>query len=305
MAKTIKEERLRWVRPIVRKKIRLADAALICPYSKRSLERWIAAYRKGGIFALEPKSTRPRTNPKETPIHIKEKIISKRKELKKCALKLKWELEKEGIKLNERTIGKILKNEKLTRRYRLRRIKYKYIRQELKPGEIIEIDVKYVPQKVKNKRYFQYTAIDCASRWRYLKIYEEESTYHSLNFLGEVQERFPYQIQAIKTDNHSIFTNWSSGYPKSTDPLRPRLHPLDIYCQKNNIIHYLIDPGHPAQNGMVERSHRSDQESFYDHVKIRSIENLKYKLRLWNMSYNNLEHCSLGGRTPNEMLASY
>jgi len=43
MSKTIKEERLRWVLPIVRKNIKLADAAKVCPYGKRSLERWVAA----------------------------------------------------------------------------------------------------------------------------------------------------------------------------------------------------------------------------------------------------------------------
>jgi hypothetical protein len=42
MAKTIKEERLRWVLPIVRGEIRLVDVAKVCPHSKRSLERWVA-----------------------------------------------------------------------------------------------------------------------------------------------------------------------------------------------------------------------------------------------------------------------
>jgi len=45
---------------------------------------------------LENKSRRPKTNPRETPIRMKERIIELRKETKKCALKLKWCLEKEG-----------------------------------------------------------------------------------------------------------------------------------------------------------------------------------------------------------------
>jgi len=32
----------------------------------------------------------------------------------------------------------------------------------LTPGELVEIDIKYVPNLVKNKRYYQFTAIDCA-----------------------------------------------------------------------------------------------------------------------------------------------
>jgi len=74
MPKNIKEERLRWVKPIYYKEIKLVDVAKICPYSKRSLERWLAAYRKYGEKGLEPKSTRPKSNLRETPIRTKERI---------------------------------------------------------------------------------------------------------------------------------------------------------------------------------------------------------------------------------------
>jgi len=91
------------------KEIRLAEAAKVCPYSKRSLERWLAVYKKGGEDALEPKSTEPKTQPRETPIWIKERVIKTRKETKKCAMKIYWQLKKEGLILDARTIGKILK----------------------------------------------------------------------------------------------------------------------------------------------------------------------------------------------------
>jgi hypothetical protein len=72
MATTIKEERLRWVLPIINKEIKLKDVAKVCPHGKRSLERWVALYKKGGEVALEPKSTEPKTQPFETPIWKKE-----------------------------------------------------------------------------------------------------------------------------------------------------------------------------------------------------------------------------------------
>ena len=56
MAKTIKEERLRWVLPIVSKEIKLSLDTRVCPYGKRSLERWVAAYRLACEAALEPKT---------------------------------------------------------------------------------------------------------------------------------------------------------------------------------------------------------------------------------------------------------
>ena len=38
------------------------------------------------------------------------------------------------------------------------------------------------------------------------------------------------------------------------------LHAPDRFCGDNNIVHYLIDPGKPAQNRIVAQSHR---ESIY------------------------------------------
>ena len=305
MAKTIKEERLRWVLPIVHKEIKLIDAAKVCPYSTRSLERWVTTYKKGGVRALEPKSTARKTQENETPIRIKEHIIELRKQTKKCALKLHWQMEKEGLVVPARTIGEILKREGLVRKYRVKRIKYKYLGATLQPGELVEIDVKYVPGIIAGLQYFQYTAIDKASRWRHLEIYDEQVNHHSVLFLKEIIRRAPFAILAIKTDNHSTFTKYYTGTNKRSDLLVKSLHALDSACRERTIKHYLIDPGKPAQNGAVERSHREDPEKFYDELSFASAEDLRYRVRLWNMYYNDLEHCGLNGKTPNEFLANY
>ena len=302
MPKTIKEERLRWVLPICNKEVKSKDVAKVCPHSQRSLERWLTGYREHGEAGLEPQSTRPKSHPKETPIRIKERIIELRKETKLCAKKLKWRLEKEKIVIHKNTVHKIIRTEGLTRKYRTRKIKYKYIRVPLSRGKLVEIDVKYVPDLVGNKQYYQFTAIDRASRWRYLKIYDDYSNLSSIRFLEELIKTAPFRIRAIKTDNGSNFTNRYTGYLKSSDPFNPKLHDLDVLCQKHNIIHYLIDPGKPAQNGKVERSHRTDQEMFYERSKFKNVKELEIKIRAWNEEYNNLEHCSLDGKTPNEML---
>jgi len=302
MSTTIKEERLRWVLPINNKEVKMKDAAKVCPHSRRSLERWLAAYKRDGEAGLEPKSTRPKTNPRETPIRIKERIIELRKDKGLCALKLKWQLEKEGIVLHKNTIQKIIKKAGLVRKYRVRKLRYKYIKVPLGKGELVEIDIKYVPDLVGNRRYYQFTAVDCATRWRYLRIYDDYSNGNSMKFLKELLAIAPFRIRAIKTDNGSNFTNRYTGYLKSSDPMNPRLHPLNILCRQLNIIHYLIDPGKPSQNGKVERSHRTDQEMFYDRNKVETLKDLERKIKSWNQEYNNLEHCGLNGKTPNEML---
>ena len=302
MSKTVKEERVRWVLPIINKEIKIVDAAKVCPYGKRSLERWVATYKQDGEAALGPKSTEPKRYRIETPIWLKERIIEIRNDTKKCAKKIHWQLEKERITIDTRTIGKILKKEGLVRKYRIKRVKYKYLKAELAAGECVEIDVKYVPGMVDGHQYFQYTAVDRASRWRYLEIYDEQINLHSVLFLEAVIRRAPFTIQAIKTDNHATFTNYYTGTNKRSDLLVKSLHALDAECRRHGIKHYLIDPGKPAQNGTVERSHREDQEKLYDQMTFRSKEELRYRVRLWNLYYNDLEHCGLNGKTPNEFL---
>jgi transposase InsO family protein len=302
MATTIEEERWRWLKPIINKEMRLTDVAKVCPHSLRSLKRWKKAFETEGMAGLMPKSTEPKTQLNETSIHIKEEVIALRKQTKLCAQKLHWRLKKQGLVVPRSTIGKILKQEGLVRKYRVKKVKYKYLRAERKPGELLEMDVKHVPGPIQGKKYFQYTVIDTASRWRHLEVFVEESTQHAVTMMEIVMNKFPHPITGLKTDNHSTFTNRYLGTNKRSDMTVKTLHALDRWCADRSIIHYLIDPGKPAQNGTVERSHREDQEKFYERHTFRSVSDLKRKIAVWNDFYNNLEHCGLNGKTPNEML---
>jgi transposase InsO family protein len=302
MATTVQQERWRWIEPIISKRMKLVDVAKVCPHSERSLKRWKKAYMRYGMKGLIPKSTAPKTQPHETPIRMKEEVIALRKQTRLCALKLHWRLKKQGIVLPPRTIGKILKDEGLVRKYRIKKVVYKYIRAERQPGELLEMDVKFVPGAIQGTKYYQYTVIDTATRWRHLEVFDEQSTHHAIRMMEIVMQKFPYAIQALKTDNHSTFTNYYVGTNKRSDLTVKTIHALDQWCAMHGIVHYLIDPGKPAQNGTVERSHREDEEKFYQCHAFRTVADLKKKIRTWNDYYNNLEHCALDGKTPNEVL---
>ena len=304
MPKSTKEEKYRWIRPILDKEISIKDMSKVCPFSERSIKYWLSGFGKYGLDGLENKSTRPKSNPRETPIRIKERIIELRKKKKQCALKLKWDLEEEGISIHFQTIQKIIKQEGLARRYMARKAQCKYVRIPLKRGELVEIDIKFVPGRIERQRYYQFTAIDCSSRWRYLQAYPDASSFSAVSFLKELINAAEFKILAVKTDNGTCFTNRYTGYNKSSDPLNPRLHAFDILCDELGIPHYLIDPGKPQQNAFVERSHRTDQEKFYEENRFESFEDLKIKLKLWNMEYNDTKHCGLNGLTPNQALRS-
>ena len=109
----------------------------------------------------------------------------------------------------------------------------------------MEIDIKYVPDKIKGKRYYQFTAIDSTTGWRHLAVYDDKSTHHALRLLKELMKTASFKIEAVKTDNDSCFANRYNGYYRSDLPF-PRKHCFDRLCDKSGITHYLIDPGKPC-----------------------------------------------------------
>lgn len=92
MPQNIQEERLRWVQMVERDNIKLKDVIKLFPYSGRTLKRWLKNYRDKGDAGLIPKSTKPKSNPKESTIELKERVIELRKKTKLCALKIHWKL---------------------------------------------------------------------------------------------------------------------------------------------------------------------------------------------------------------------
>lgn len=302
MPKSTQEEKMRWIKPILAKELTIKQMAEISPFSERAIKYWLAAFKQSGEAGLSNKSRRPKSQPGELPIRTKERILELRRKTRLCAKKLNYKLAKEGIVVSDRVIGKVIKTEGLVRKYKPKKLKYKYIKLPLAPGELVEIDIKYVPDKINKTRYYQFTAIDCASRWRYLEIYDNMGNAYAMDFVEKLLKLARFRVRAIKTDNGSCFTNYYNGARASTNISQPRIHPFDKLLAQKRIIHYLIDPGKPAQNGKVERSHRTDQEMFYDRHYFKTELELKKAIKKWNIYYNNLEHCSLDGLTPNEAL---
>jgi len=48
MSKNIKEERFRWISPIINKETTIVSLLKVCPYSESSIKRWLRAFREGG-----------------------------------------------------------------------------------------------------------------------------------------------------------------------------------------------------------------------------------------------------------------
>ena len=67
--------------------------------------------------------------------------------------------------------------------------------------------------------------------------------------------------------------------------------------------HVYIKPRTPQLNGKVERSHRTDQEEFYQLLTYTDDVDLNKKLVEWENFYNfNRPHTAFLGKTPYEAL---
>ncbi len=165
-------------------------------------------------------------------------------------------------------------------------------------GEKWQMDVKFVPKACYVGEYenvfFQYTVIDEASRERFIYPYRELSSYSTVDFIKRAIAYFGYKPKIIQTDNGSEFT-----HIKDTK----RIHPMDSLCSELAIEHKLIRPRTPRHNGKVERSHRIDQERFYNHLKFYSYDDLKTQMKRYLYRYNNTPKPILAWRSPLEQRA--
>lgn len=135
------------------------------------------------------------------------------------------------------------------------------------------------------KRY-QYTAIDDATRVRALKVYSRHTQANAIDFLDYVIKSFPFRIREVRTDNGHEF--------------QAKFH---WHVEEQGIRHAYIKPRSPQLNGKVERSHRTDQEEFYQLLTYKDDVDLEEKLAHWERFYNlSRPHGAFNGKAPYEAL---
>ncbi len=159
-----------------------------------------------------------------------------------------------------------------------------------------QMDVKYVPKVcytgTDGDKFYQYTMIDEASRERFIFPYKEQSSYSTIDFVKRAINYFGYAPLVIQTDNGQEFAHF-----KKTK----MIHPFDLFCRKYHIEHKLIRPRTPWHNGKVERSHRNDQERFYNHLRFYSYEDLLIQMKRYMNRSNRIPMQVLDWRSPIEM----
>ena len=196
-----------------------------------------------------------------------------------------------------RKLGKVKTKRKLKTSY----VKYNSVEGKY-PGDKVQVDIKYVPMECLlfnsyGERYYQITAIDEYSRKRILEIVSEKSTYNTSKFVKKLEEKFGFNINVIQTDNGPEFVNTHADEGKTTL--------FETTLKKLNIEHKRTRPYSPWQNGKVERSHKLDNERFYNRQEFYSEEDLKKKVSRYNSRYNNISRKILDFKSPNQIIEDF
>lgn len=284
----------------------VTKAAIKYRTNRQYIYRWKNRY-DGTMESLRNRSTRPHHHPNEhTPEELK-LISDMRRRNKDAGLVVFW------VKLRMRGYTRSITGlYRVLRRQGMMAVKPpnpKYIpkpyEQMQYPGQRVQIDVKYVPgiclvNEAAGQKFFQYTAIDEYSRWRYVEAFEEHSTYSSTQFLEHLIKAFPMPIECVQTDNGLEFTNRFSSRPTE------RLTLFEERLREYGIQHKLIRPFTPRHNGKVERSHRKDNERFYATHSFYSFEDFSKQLKLYNQrDYNKFPMRPLGWKSPRDILMEF
>jgi transposase InsO family protein len=255
---------------------------------------WKKAYDKEGKAGLTRKKPIARNHPRSLAQDVIDQILHLRQEYKLGPERITWYLERyHGIKTSVSSVYRTLVRNGMRRLPKTAPRRAIHTRRYAKevPGHHIQVDVKFVSLRNfegHRVRRFQYTAIDDATRIRALKIYPRHNQVNAIKFIDYVIEKFPFRIHTIRTDRGHEF--------------QAQFH---WHVEDKGMRHVYIKPRSPQLNGKVERSHRTDQEEFYQLLTYTDDVDLNKKLAEWERFYNlDRPHGAFKGKTPYETLRS-
>ncbi len=268
--------------------------------SKSVFYRWFNRFNKRNLKTLEfdTKTRRPRNirKPAIAP-HILQRIYDIRKEdLEKSKYEIQEDLRREGIIIGQSAIQRVInshkellntqhkKNLRKHRNHAIARVKAAKELREKEVGSLVQVDTKYF--YVLGRKFYIFSAIDCFSRYGFIYCYRSISSSSGKDFIKRVREYFPFEIQAINTDNGSEYL-------------------LEFHKEVSSwgIPHYFTDPHCPKQNGRVERFHQTAEYEYFNWQfdLLDNLDMINEHCMLFNTKYNTKRyHRSLHYKTPAE-----
>jgi len=256
------------------------------------LGRWWKRYQTDDLTGLQPENRRPRRSPTRIAAAMERRVLHLRRD-RLSAVRIAHEL---GI--GHSTVQRVLERHGVNQLPRPARPKPRRYEKE-RPGELLHLDLKFLPALRNARNDFEFAAVDDFSREAVVAIRTEQTSDSAAAFLEHVVRALPYRVEAVLTDNAMAFT---MRYAHHAD----RLTRFQQVCAALDIRHYVLKPYAPQSNGKVERFFRTiDDESlnvrplFTFAARSRAVEDF-----VWYYNHER-PHLSLGGMTPVERRKLY
>jgi len=249
------------------------------------LSRWWARYGEGNQGALQPLSRRPLHSPTRLAEAAEREILRWRRR--------GWGAARIAAQLHlgQGTVQRVLERAGENRLPRPQRAPVRRYEKQ-RPGELLHLDIKFLPA-LRNARYdFEFAAVDDYSREAVAWITTEQTSTHATQFLERVVRTLPYRIEAVMTDNGLAF---SMKHAFHSD----RLTRFQQACRSLGIEHKLLRPYAPECNGKVERFFRTVDDECLNIQPLFTPKTRARALSEFVWFYNHQRpHLSLGGKTP-------
>lgn len=311
-SKFLRDPSLRWKIECLLRGLKSENIALACSQSgihRTTFYRWISRLSDSSFDpqSLHPQSRRPHSHPKTIGNELKNRILWYRKTFQYGSDRIEWYLEQEGLFTSSHGVYNVLKRECVPFRKRRDQKKNSHIKRYNldRPGQGLQLDIKYVPFLIEGKKAYVFNVIDDCSRWRFQWVYWNKGIKEALDFFCRLTKAAPFPIEQIQTDNDVAFTDRFLRTPNETR--EPFEHPFPKLLQSHGIRHKLIPPGIKELNGKVERSHKTDDQEFYWRLPSWiSFVQFQRELLNWTYEYNHYRpHGGLKMKTPVQKLESF
>ncbi len=256
------------------------------------LSRWWQRYKAHGLPGLEPRSRRPKRSPTAIDRTVVRAVLQQRKKARGPAVIAT------AVPASVSTVYRILvRHERNRLHVPIPREIRRY--EKTRPGELVHLDVKFLPA-LRNARWdFEFGAVDDFTREAVAWIATEQSARTAMEFLRRVLDTLPYPVEAVLTDNAWVFTMQKAFH-------HGRETPFAALCREAGIRHRLVKPYRPQCNGKIERFFRTVNDECFNRRILTTFNGRVRALDRFVEYYNHERpHLSLGGQTPVERRVAF
>jgi transposase InsO family protein len=255
-------------------------------YNHTTVRTWVRYVEKYGIRPIPTQSSKPKLHPQQLKKALVQKIVDKRRELRRSAEVVHRALADEDVVVSLSSVKRTLaRHNLLNKRSPWKRMHLSAPRPHVeKPGDLVQLDTIHLLRR-DGSRIYIFTGLDVRSRFAHAWASERANTRTALCFLKRMKKVSPFSFHMLQSDNGSEFST--------------------SFSERANVDHRHSRVRRPNDNAHLERFNRTIQEECLDALP-KDVSVINRSLPKWLRYYNEKRHhFGLNLETPLAVVRSY